>query len=444
MPKCPSYDEAAAKLDAAIAAVRSGEAVKVGDDTLVGFGLEVLAQREANGLRGVATERSRWTTHVEPFFAGRMLREIRRPDVVAFRDELLRKQAAPGHGHKRKPRRKISRITVRNVLSLLRLVLEAARELERIKSNPAADVKLPREEGVAFDPWTYLLLGEQRTILACASPAQADLIAFALSTGLRQGEQWSLRIQDIDRDTGWMTVRFGSKGKPRKSGRILRQHLQPMALAAVERQIVRLAEAGRAARERAAARGRAAEPFNPAGLLWPNGRGQRRSKGEPSWWPRLLARCGILAERRHDSRPVRWHDLRHTCASSLVSGWYTDQPWPLEHVSKHLGHRSITMTQRYAHLADQAVARSTSPWRDRALEILSHLGDLNPGPTVYEREAIRSGDAGLPPLSSEIVARCAAALQAYAEGSPFAGRMAIDALGAIVEAAPGQRRRGAA
>lgn len=52
----------------------------------------------------------------------------------------------------------------------------------------------------------------------------------------------------------------------------------------------------------------------------------------------------------------RWHDLRHTCAS-----WMVQAGVPLLTVKEFLGHSTIAMTQRYAHLAqshlDEAINR---------------------------------------------------------------------------------------
>jgi integrase len=385
---CGTYEDAQKTLDAARALVDGGLA-RAGDDTLVGFGLAVLEQREVSGGRDGRTESSRWRTHVAPFFSGRRLTAVRAPDVVEFRDHLIAKLAVKGRGHRAAPTRRISRSMVQNVLNLLRAVLAAAKERGRIKTNPAADVRLPRRRGATHEPWTYLLPAEQRALLVCASPRQAPLIAFALGTGLREGEVWNLELADVDLAANGLTVRYGSKGKPRKNGKVLRAEMLPMARAGMLAQLEQLKRDAAAHEKR-----HPGEPFNQCGLAWPNSLGSRRSVGEPSWWPFLLRRVGLTVEVRHDRRAVRWHDLRHTCASSLVAGWW-GRRWSLEEVRGLLGHSSIVITQRYAHLADSALnsaVRETSasmglktvPRDYDDTENLSHLGDLNPRPAVYE------------------------------------------------------------
>jgi integrase len=51
----------------------------------------------------------------------------------------------------------------------------------------------------------------------------------------------------------------------------------------------------------------------------------------------------------------RWHDLRHTCASWLVQAGV-----PIYTVAQMLGHSSVSVTQRYAHLAPQDLADAVS------------------------------------------------------------------------------------
>ena len=50
--------------------------------------------------------------------------------------------------------------------------------------------------------------------------------------------------------------------------------------------------------------------------------------------------------RRAGLRKVRWHDLRHTFGSQLVALGV-----PIRQVQEWLGHSTIMMTMRYAHLA---------------------------------------------------------------------------------------------
>ncbi len=423
---CATYEEAERVLEAALQAIAAG-AVKVGDDTLVGFGLAVLDARERAGLRGVATERSRWRTHVEPFFRGRLLTSIRRSDVIAWRDEMLTKKAAKGRGYQKAPTRPLARTTVNNTLNFERAVFAAALDRDLVRANPARDVRLPRGAGRTHDPWTYLLPGEQQALLTCAAIPEDRrlLIAFALGTGLRQGEQWHLELGDVQ--AGKVVVRYGAKGKATKSGKIRRVPLLPIARDALARQLELLARAP-----------------NPHGLAWPTPTGARRQKGEPAWWKDALAAAGVVAEKRHDRRPVRWHDLRHSSASSLIAGWW-GRRWVLEEVRELLGHSSITVTQRYAHLAESALDQAaggtsgvnSTPWGCLDPKKLSHLGDLNPRPTVYETVAFIPDPEGLQAVWGDLVGlalRAVAARRALAAGAAGARGLVDEALRAVEEA----------
>jgi site-specific recombinase XerD len=52
------------------------------------------------------------------------------------------------------------------------------------------------------------------------------------------------------------------------------------------------------------------------------------------------------ASQRAGLRRIRWHDCRHSFASQLTSAGV-----PLRQVQDYLGHSTIAMTMRYAHLA---------------------------------------------------------------------------------------------
>jgi integrase len=269
------------------------------------------------------------------------LQSIRASDIREWLDGMLRKCAAPGKGHRKAPTKRLSRITVQNTLNLLRCALQDAVERDLLDANPAATVCLPRtKKGVTHEPWTYLHPEEQDALLTCEAIPEADrlLIAFCMGAGLREGEVWNLELVDVRTEANAIVVRYGSKGKPPKNGRIRRVPLFGIAKAALDRWLELLP--GRP---------------NPHRLVWPLPSGARRQGGKaPKGWKDWLVTAGLAPERRHDRRPVRWHDLRHTCASSLVAGWW-GRRWSLEEVCKLLGHSSIDVTERYAHLAESAL-----------------------------------------------------------------------------------------
>lgn len=363
---CATYEEAEALLNAARDRLAAGAVVPPADAlTLDAHGLDVLSRRAAAGGRDVKSERSRWRTHVERSpLATLHLQSVTKSDVRLWLDAMITKRASRGYKHGHKPRRKLSRLTIRNTLNLLRAVLQDATDRDLIPANPARDIRLPRGEGTTEEPWTYLTPDEQRALLTCPKlePWKRRLIAFALGTGMRQGEVWNLQIRDVDLGKRQIVIRYGSEGGATKRGEVQRIPLFGIALTVTQEQI-------------AALRGRP----NPHGLLWPaegsarkpKQRGARRGKGEPSWWTAALATAGIVAEHRHDQRHVKWHDLRHSCASSLIAGWW-GRAWSLSEVQRLLRHRSQSTTERYAHLAPSVL--------DAAAMATTGLTNISPSP----------------------------------------------------------------
>jgi hypothetical protein len=56
-------------------------------------------------------------------------------------------------------------------------------------------------------------------------------------------------------------------------------------------------------------------------------------------------------------RRVRFHDLRHTHASHLLQGSW-GRKWMLSEIAQMLGHSSVNMTTRYAHLSEGGIAQA--------------------------------------------------------------------------------------
>lgn len=352
------------KLDAFLVAMAlDGEAASTGVVTLRSLGRKFLAHREVNNIRGADIERDRWNAHIETaFFATWPLKDITSRDVRKWRDDLKTKPATkPAAGGTRlKPNRiatnrKLSRGARKNTLNLLRVALEYAVEENLIPANPARGVKLEKELRTD-DPWTYLTPDEQHRLITCESIPLAErlIIQFAIGTGMRKGELWCLRRSDVHEkgDRPQVYVRFGSPGKPPKNGKRRWVPMTALALDAATRWLAILSDYA---------------TRNPLGLMFPSRRGycrhgrrfsaslrdskgKRVGQGKSMSWTEMLRVAGI-------KRRVRFHDLRHTCGSSLVAGWW-GKPWPLIRVRDLLGHSSIQVTERYAHLASSALEES--------------------------------------------------------------------------------------
>lgn len=446
---CSTYDDAAALLDAALAEIAAKLLVPVEGVTLRAWGTGWLDDREHSGIEDIGSDRSRWKVHIEAAaFIDWPIASIRSVHVRDWLATMLKKRAAPGHGHKTSPKRRIGKTTVKNTLNLLRCAFEAAVERELIAENPAAEVHLPRQtakERRTFDPWTYLLPAEQDALLSAPPPTGdpdlPDLVAFLLWTGVREGEAFCLELMDVHVDSGspHAVIRFGKRSGSTKGGRIRRVPLFGLAIGAVRRQLERLGVPGRKNEHR---------------LLWPALRGSRRAeKKAPRHWPAFLLTAGIVATKRHDRRPVRFHDLRHSCASSLVAGWH-GRRWSLQEVRELLGHRSITTTERYAHLAESALheaaletheaGRSTQDKpRVSAADFANAVNHWAP-PALIEKATFGLGKRNIPEDPGELShlrglilglsQRGIGALEAVAAGGPGAWRVVQELLVDLIRA----------
>ncbi len=341
-------DEARAVLDAALAKLASSEFAAVGGMTLRGYGEKWLAQRELV-LRSPRAEANKWKKHVATaHFANWPLGAITKRDVQEWLDGLFVKRTADVYQGDRKARR-LSPMTVRDVVKVFRVAMRDAVERDYIKSSPATGIRLPKR-AVITEPWTYLTPEEQEKLLAVVPLPERCIVAFAMGTGLRKQEQWNLRLADVhlEGDDPHVVVRYGTKGGGTKSGKIRRVPLFGVALHAMRAWVPSLPAYMTSKLGKKRYR-------NNLGLAFPSQRGFTRDEYAVTGWAKWLDAAAL-------GKHVRWHDLRHTCASSLVAGWW-GRPWRLEEVRDMLGHSSITVTERYAHLAQSVVkgaARETN------------------------------------------------------------------------------------
>jgi integrase len=146
--------------------------------------------------------------------------------------------------------------------------------------------------------------------------AEKLIVQFAIGTGLREGEQWCLHLTDVHADDAaqpHVVVRFGSWDPKRERYRSPKGRkgekkppIVPLFGIALDATRAWLAMLSTYA------------PQNPLGLMFPTERGARRTR-PPRSWERVVKSFGVVPR---VGEPIWWHLLRHTCASSLVSGWW--------------------------------------------------------------------------------------------------------------------------
>ena len=350
--------------------------------TLRVFGREWLDDRELRGnkrgrrVKDLDSERSIWATHIETAeFVDWPMESLRTIDIEEHVRELASRKVVQSVRTKvgvvlRQREHTLATSTIKHALRVLRQVLDTAVANELVPRNVADGVAAPHAEG-GEESWTWLTEDEIALVERNVPEPYRTPLLFAIFMGCRQMELWRLQRGDIDLVGGWLLVREGADGST-KSGKVRKAPLLPQARALVERWLART-------------------PRAPASdLLFAGPRGEPYAKGYDGGWDdrnewhpltelealREDERAGKLRVVKIDkqtrrvlvavarwrtkagiTRGVRFHDLRHTCASHLVQGTW-GRKWRLEEVRDFLGHSSISVTQRYAHLSPDGLLRA--------------------------------------------------------------------------------------
>jgi integrase len=312
--------------------------------TLASFGKRWLDTRELSGVyRHVDKERSVWSAHVLTWECAEWeVAKIARKHVASFVRDLSAKNSAKGTP--------LSRAVVKHALRLVKRCLDAAADEGLVSANPAAGVEVPRRAG-GPRKWTYLTVDEIERVLALShderDPRPMDLTlerravyAIAIYAGLRKSEIWALRWEHMDLEGARPQIHV-REGKSDAAVRDV--PLLPQALEHVRRW---------RDRELGVTRG--------FGLVFPPGprsdKARRGDDADAGWRDHPYTYRGVRkvrqgsATRAQLGRHVRFHDLRHTCASHLVMGSWTPEPLTIQQTRRWLGHSSTSVTDRYAHM----------------------------------------------------------------------------------------------
>ena len=231
--------------------------------------------------------------------------------------------------------------SVQIIHSTLRTMLSEAMREELIERNVATVVRPPSAQQVEVQPWSTV--EASRFLAASADHRLHALFAVGVALGLRKGELLALRWDDVDLEGGVVHVRqnvqrlpeIGLVFGPPKSNKSRRTIPLPAASA----KVLRTHRANQAAE--ALALGPA---WGESGLVFTSAVGTViEPRNLNRFFDELIAKAGV--------RRIRFHDLRHTCASLLLA-----QHVPARIVMEILGHSQLAMTtDLYSHVMPTAL-----------------------------------------------------------------------------------------
>jgi integrase len=200
--------------------------------------------------------------------------------------------------------------TVNRHRSLLSLAYRLAVRNGKVGENPVRHVPRKRENNIRTRFLSAEEEGALRTKIRALHPSREPEFDLSLHTGMRRNEQWQLQWQDVNLQAGIITIPQSKHGAMR--------HVPINSVA-----------------EKA------------LGTLGVNRRGSKyvcsgAATREGRDWERWFEECASAAKIPN----FRWHDLRHTFASRLAMAGV-----PLRTLAELLGHKTLAMVMRYAHLA---------------------------------------------------------------------------------------------
>jgi integrase len=247
--------------------------------------------------------------------------------------------------------------TIRHAADMLGVALSHACQLRLIPFNPAAAVSKPKEPAREM---LFLAPDQIKVLLESARDQRCyPLLVLALATGCRQGELLALKWEDVDLQKGALTVRrslaqtdqgFEAKEPKTAAGRrtialpdlavaVLMQHKAAMLKAGLLSSPIFCTRDGKYLLKRNVLRALRCvirRANTPPGKI---NKGGRPKKGQAPRGKESFESLKLIPAK------LRFHDLRHTVASVLLS-----QGQSVRAVSQRLGHSNAALTLRvYAH-----------------------------------------------------------------------------------------------
>ncbi len=246
-------------------------------------------------------KKASWRTYkgyiknMRPFFGQLTLVEVRPNRIVQYKAKRYAEGVKPA--------------TINRELAIMKNAFNIAiREWEWCRDNPVHRVSMEKENNTR-DRW--LTDQEERRLLTACPEWVRQIVTFALHTGMRMGEILSLTWEGVDLFLKTVMV-FRSKNGERRTIPVNQTVMDLLKRKATVR------------------------PLNTTLVFY--------SKAQTPIEANNLRRAFRTALTEASIQNFHFHDLRHTFATNLIQAGVD-----LYKVQRLLGHKSPTMTQRYAH-----------------------------------------------------------------------------------------------
>ncbi len=234
--------------------------------------------------------------HLRPFFGRTRAQDVNAKMIDEYKASKLGK---------------LSPATINRTLALLKKIFNDAVRWGFMAKNPARGVSLLHEEETGFEFWSE---EEADAFLAACAPSVYPIFCCALNTGMRIGEVLGLRWASVNLRHRVITVERSRLGTT-KTKRVRRVYINDVLYGALrklqKKAVGEYVFPGRDGKIRKDVRG----AFNAA-----------------------IKKAGV--------RSIRIHELRHTFASHFIM-----KGGNILTLQRVLGHSTLAMTLRYAHLA---------------------------------------------------------------------------------------------
>ena len=268
--------------------------------------------------------------HILPYFDQKKVpvRSLDHTMIQRYMDEKYQHGRLDGKGG-------LSPRSLRLHKNIISQALDLAVQSKLIPANPCQFVELP--QNVRYESTFYNAKQLQDLFKAFQGDELLPLVKITALYGLRRSELLGLQWDSLDLEAGTMTIRHTvskvtevvAKDKTKNASSRRTFPLTPEAVEiftkAKEQEKRNRAMFGREYQE------------NPYVFKWPDGH---------PYSPDYISHHFAKVLKRHGLPHIRFHELRHSCASMLINMGFT-----LKDVQEWLGHSDIKMTANvYSHL----------------------------------------------------------------------------------------------